>query len=204
MLSIRKTVQFVAILSLTWMLAIGNTSGASTPTSKSKATVARCFKENSESYRPHAMPTPDRLVRTRSFEMNGTITFAPPPASTSDIINPKALWQKNSTPMAFGKYQLFLAYYSDTVPATQGPNGVLVPQNNHVLSWILYGRNEPFDTTGISYVPSSTQPPPPTCTFSGWSIVAWNAVTGTRIVDQGFVPNFPSRLTVTLRPWHRA
>jgi hypothetical protein len=200
---VRKAAPWVALLSLTWLLAVGNTtSGAATLHSKSKATEARCFKENRKTSRSRTMPTPERLVRTKSFEMNGTITFAPPPASDTSIINPRTLWHEKRTPMAFGKYQLFLAYYSDTVPATQGPNGVLVPFNNHVLSWILYGRDEPFDTAGISYLPSKTQPPPPTCTFSGWSIVAWNAVTGTSVVNQGFVPSFPSRLAVKLKPWH--
>jgi hypothetical protein len=105
--------------------------------------------------------------------------------------------------MLKGSYsQLFLAYFSASVPAILEPNG-LVPFSNHVLAWVLLTQHIPFDTAGIS-PPAGGTIPPVTCSFIGQDITAWNATTGVELQGggghAGHAPSQPSVISPDVTP----
>ena len=69
----------------------------------------------------------------------------------------------------FTRYQLLLARYSAKLPARPGANGTLIPQDRHVLAWVIYGQ---------------PRTPIPGC--GGWSLVAFNARTSRGIGFSGW------------------
>jgi hypothetical protein len=160
------------------------------------ASTKACFKAATTAARTTAMPKPTRLVKPLSVQWDGTIEFAPPQLPLPDVVNPSSIWKSFTGTQAGSKSRLFLAYFTASIPATLEPGGILKPYSDHVLSWVLLTQHDPFDTAGISVLPA-TKEPRVTCTFTGETITAWNALTGAALAGGGFrVPSHP----VTIRP----
>jgi hypothetical protein len=79
--------------------------------------------------------------------------------SRSDLLSGgwDSIWRFPPTTSKGSYSQLFLAYFSASVPAILEPNG-LVPLSNHVLAWVLLTQRLPFDTAGISPGAAGTIP----------------------------------------------
>ena len=158
-----KRVTVVLAVLMTASMASATSASASLSgfgTAQESASTKACFRAAGSPPDTIAMPKPHRLLRTIDLRWNGTITLAPPPA-VAPVINPALIWKSHPTAPAGSRSQLFLAFYSASVPAELQPDGTLRPFSNHVLSWILLTQHAPFDTAGISIPnePSGTSPP---------------------------------------------
>jgi hypothetical protein len=194
----------LAIASMTLaMPSYGTTPGARKsshpPESKSERL---CFRDATAPPQPLAMPRPTRLLRAISLEWNGSIVMDPAPSSVSGVVNPSSIWRFPPTTSKGSYSQLFLAYFSASVPAILEPNG-LVPLSNHVLAWVLLTQRLPFDTAGISPGAAGTIPPV-TCSFIGQNITAWNATIGSELQGggghAGHAPSQPSVISPDVTP----
>jgi hypothetical protein len=163
-----------------------------------------CFRDATSPPQPLPMPRPTRLLRTISLQWSGSIVLAPAPASdVGAAMNPSLIWRFAPTMPKGSHSQLFLAYFSASVPATLEPDGSLVPFSNHVLAWVLLTQHTPFDTAGIS-PPAGGTIPPVSCTFDGQDITAWNATTGAELQGggghAGHAPSQPSVISPDVTP----
>jgi len=205
-MTFRGASALLAILMGASVVSISTPAGAERQTrgaTESQSTKA-CFQAAGAAPVAIAMPKPGRLSAAVSLlHWSGTITLKPPPA-TASVISPSSIWKAHPTTPAGSRSQLFLAFYTASVPAALEPDGTLRPLSNHVLSWVLLTQHEPFDTAGISgglLFPNGT-PPPTRCTFVGRSITAWNAVTGAQLQGSGFnAPSHPSTIHPKLTAW---
>jgi hypothetical protein len=182
----------------------GTTPGARTSSHSPESKSERlCFRDATSPPQPVSMPRPTRLLRTISLQWNGSIVLAPAPASeVGEVMNPSLIWRTAPTTSEGSHSQLFLAYFSASVPAILEPNG-LVLFSNHVLAWVLLTQHIPFDTAGIS-PPAGGASPPITCTFIGQDITAWNAITGAELQGggghAGLAPSQPSVISPDVTP----
>jgi hypothetical protein len=180
------------------------------PSLSTQRATALCSREALTRVKSEAtMPRPGRLVTSLHLLHSvggGTATLDPPGRPRIRLQDPKLIWAaytRSQTTYPTAHYQLFLADYSDSIPARLYSDGVSIPDFHDVLAWILLGQDEPFDAATINGGgPFPHQPPPrPTCTFVGRSIDAWNAETGAQFVSAGFVPTHPTPMTATVAPW---
>jgi len=149
------------------------------------------------------MPTPQQVSRTTVWQWPNTITLAPPaPGDTSVAVAPRTVWHE-ATKLRGATYRLFLAVYSSSIPATEEPNGTLVPLEDRVLSWVVLGEHVPFNTALAARTSSEAGGPPKDapCTFTGFGLQAWNATTGAQVADGGGSPSHPEPLGLHLVRW---
>lgn len=190
----------IALMTLA-MPSYGTTPGArKSPQASEDKSERLCFRDATTPPQPLAMPRPTRLLRAISLDWNGSIVLNPAPSSVGGVVNPSSIWRTAPTTSAGSHSQLFLAYFSASVPATLEPDGSFVPFSNHVLVWVLLTQHAPFDTAGIS-PPAGGTIPPVTCTFIGQAITAWNATTGAELQGGGgHAPSQPSVIRPGVTP----
>jgi hypothetical protein len=194
------------IASMAWQ----GLSSAATPTVRRAAHPAesrvarRCFHDATTPPQPLPMPNAGRLLNAISLKWNGSIVLAPAPSSAvGNVVSPSSIWRTAPLPAVGSHSQLFLAYFSASVPATLTPDGSLVPFSAHVLAWVLLTQHLPFDTAAITHPAGETVPV--TCTFVGQGITAWNAVSGAELAGGGFhAPSQPSVIRPDVAPWAQA
>lgn len=115
-----------------------------------------------------AMPRPRRLARRLVLE-NGDVTLSPPRPGDRAAMSAARAWREANPHSPFTRYRLLLARYSAKLPARPGANGTLVPEDRHILAWVIYG-----------------QPRTPIRGCGGWSLDAYDARTGQGIALAGW------------------
>jgi hypothetical protein len=85
---------------------------------------------------PNAMPTPERLGARLMLE-NGRATLDPPLPDDRATMTPEQAWSDSGTKEDFEHFRLILARYSAQLPATQHPDGTLIPEHQNQLMWIV-------------------------------------------------------------------
>jgi hypothetical protein len=202
--------RWVAVSAIAFVVSacLSSVSGAASAKGRTSirhlsASETACFKDATTAARSFAMPKPTRLVEPISLQWNGTITLDPAPASGNAVVNPSSIWKTFAGTDVGSHSQLFLAYFTSTVPAILEPDGTLNPLSNHVLAWVLLTQHEPFDTAGVSVAGGpGAKVPPPTCTFVGQNLTAWNALTGAGLQGGGGIaPSNPSTIRPAVAPW---
>ncbi len=198
-MSVRAALLVVAPLSLTASIAVslGSAQAASRAVGPSQSA---CFRA-AHTFVRIAMPRPTVLRHRVQAHFNGTLTLDPVPRTSRPPVSPESAWATIGPQNPGGDKQLLLAYLSSSIPASLQPDGSLRPDYQHVLAWVDYGKRLPFDTSTASQLLASPPGAKPTCMFVGQGITAWNAMTGKRIVDSGFVPNDGRTLHLQVQRW---
>ena len=114
------------------------------------------------------MPRPRRLARRLVLD-HGDVILAPPRPRDRAAMSAAQAWHDARPGSPFTRYRLLLARYSARLPARPGAGGTLVPQDRHILAWVIYGQ---------------PRTPIPGC--GGWSLDAYNARTSRGIVVSGW------------------
>jgi hypothetical protein len=118
---------------------------------------------------PSTMPTPERLT-TQLVLSNGTVTLRPPTPTDQPVMSATQAWNRQLDRESFEWYRIILARYSALFPASRGPNGGYVPENQNQLAWIIYS------------VPTS-----PTIAGCGhWGLEVFDAATGHGIESSAY------------------
>jgi hypothetical protein len=195
----------LAILALLFLMAsIGIAQGSAQAAARVGASDRGCFKDLRTFIRA-PMPTPTVLTRRAVAQkiFDATITLDPVQATTRPAVSPRTVWATLEPQNPGGSQQLVLAYYSASLPASLEANGSLQPDFQHVLAWVVYGKDLPFSLEGASIPPrpGQAQPGPFNCTFVGQGLTAWNASTGEKITAAGAAPNSDRTLQLKVTPW---
>ena len=137
----------------------GYTAGE--PDSRAAGTCAR-------SHHAGSMPRPRRLARRLVLD-HGDVTLNPLRPGDRAVMSAAQAWRDAVPGSPFVRYRLLLVRYSAKFPARPGADGTLVPEDRHILAWVIYG--EP-------------RTPIPGC--GGWSLAAFNASTSRGIAVNGW------------------
>ncbi len=166
-------------------------------------TEAQCAREATTSDPSLPMPRVQFLLQPVQLTWDGTITLSPAATYMKPFVRPQTIW--NEVPkFRGGTTQLFLAYFSSTIPATLQPDGSLAPQEVNVLSWVLLTQKAPFDPQGMAIPPTPGNQQPPvaaTCSYVGQGLSVWSVTTGKQIEDVGHVHTPVELVHPELAPW---